>query len=63
MFSKEEFDAFFSDLSKLYAESVQHYTDLLNELEDKLMKSKLLAMAGDDMDAFDFLQSIGERKN
>ncbi len=60
MFSKEDYRNYIQELQNFYRENLLVYTDLLNELDDKALRSSLLPIAEEDMEAFDFLEALRE---
>ncbi len=61
MFSKEDYRNYLQELQNFYRENLLVYTDLLNELDDKALRSSLLPIAEEDMEAFDFLETLREK--
>ena len=58
MFSKEDYRNYFSEMESIFKESLIIYTDLVNELSDQAARNKLLTLAEENMDAFNFVQKI-----
>lgn len=54
MFTKEDYLIYFDQLADIYKNSINIYTDLLNGLQDKAIRNKLLAVASENMEAFRF---------
>ena len=55
MFTKDDYVNYFNELEDVLRESLVIYTDLLNELKDQAMHSKLFMLAAEDMEAFNFI--------
>lgn len=60
MFTKEDYLTYFDQLADIYRDSINTYTDLLNNVQDKAIKNKLLMAASENMEAFRFIKQ--ERK-
>jgi hypothetical protein len=60
MFTKEDYLNYFDQLADIYRDSISIYTDLLNDLQDKAIRNKLLMAASENMEAFRFIRE--ERK-
>ncbi|MCF7873332.1 MAG: hypothetical protein K9L84_04345 [Candidatus Omnitrophica bacterium] len=56
MFTKEDYLTYFDQLADIYKDSINLYTDLLNGLQDKAIRNKLLAVASENMEAFRFIK-------
>jgi len=52
MFTKDDYLAYFDELHNILKKELVIYTDLLNELSDQSMTSKLHSLAIEDMDMF-----------
>ncbi len=61
MFSKEDYRDYLQELQNFYRENLLVYTDLLNELDDQALRSSLLPIAEEDMEAFDFIEALREK--
>ncbi|MCF7874920.1 MAG: hypothetical protein K9L87_05455 [Candidatus Omnitrophica bacterium] len=56
MFTKEDYLNYFDQLADIYRDSISIYTDLLNDLQDKAIRNKLLMAASENMEAFRFIR-------
>ena len=56
MFTKEDYVNYLDELEGLLQQALVIYTDLLNELRDEAIRSKLYAITTDTMDAFVFIK-------
>jgi hypothetical protein len=55
MFSKQDYANYFGDLELIFKKTLEIYTDLINEISDQSIRNKLLMLAEENMDAFNFL--------
>ncbi|MFA5270816.1 MAG: hypothetical protein WC412_00550 [Candidatus Omnitrophota bacterium] len=55
MFTKEDYTNYFNELEDIFRKTLVIYTDLLNDLSDQAIRSKLFMLATEDTDAFDFV--------
>ncbi|MDD4183406.1 MAG: hypothetical protein PHT53_06270 [Candidatus Omnitrophica bacterium] len=55
MFTKEDYTNYFNELEETFKKSLVIYTDLLNDLSDAAIRSKLFMLASEDNDAFNFV--------
>ncbi|MCF7871185.1 MAG: hypothetical protein K9L95_04275 [Candidatus Omnitrophica bacterium] len=60
MFTKEDYLTYFDQLADIYRDSINTYTDLLNNVQDKVIRNKLLMAVSENMEAFRFIRE--ERK-
>jgi len=56
MFTEKDYAAYFDEISEIYKRTLVIYTDILNEIDSKAVKSKLQVLAGDNMEAFRFVR-------
>ena len=61
MFTKEDYLAYFNELEMILKKGVVIYTDLLNELSDQSMISKLHSLATEEMDMFKSVLEIKKK--
>jgi len=61
MFTKEDYLAYFNELETIYKETIVIYTDLINELDNHSVRSKLSAMANDNMASYRFITKEKEK--
>jgi hypothetical protein len=61
MFTKDDYAEYFSQIEDMLKRSVSIYTDLLNELKDNAIKSKLDPLATESMDSFRFIKEQKEK--
>jgi hypothetical protein len=61
MFTKDDYLGYFSQIEDMLKQSISIYTDLLNELNDSAIKSKLDPLATDSMDSFRFIRQQKEK--
>jgi len=55
MFTKEDYTNYFNELEEIFKKTLVIYTDLLNDLSDVAIRSKLFMLASEDNDAFNFI--------
>jgi formiminotetrahydrofolate cyclodeaminase len=55
MFTKEDYANYFNELEEIFRKSLVIYTDLLNDISDAAIRSKLFMLASEDNDAFNFI--------
>jgi len=55
MFTKEDYTNYFNELEEIFKKTLVIYTDLLNDLSDAAIRSKLFMLAAEDNDAFNFI--------
>ncbi len=56
MFTENDYIEYFDEIESLLKSSITIYTDLLNELNDAAIKSKLEPLATESMDFFRFIK-------
>ena len=61
MFTEEDYKTYFKELEDVFRKSIVIYTDLLNELSDRSITSKLRVLAAENMQAFKFIQKEKDR--
>ena len=61
MFTKDDYIGYFSQIEDMLKKSISIYTDLLNELNDNAIKSKIDPLASESMDSFRFIKEQKER--
>jgi hypothetical protein len=61
MFTKDDYTGYFSQIEDMLKKSISIYTDLLNELNDNAMKSKIDPLASESMDSFRFIKKQKEK--
>jgi hypothetical protein len=61
MFTKDDYLGYFSQIEDMLKQSISIYTDLLNELNDNAIKSKLDPLATESMDSFRFIRQQKEK--
>jgi len=61
MFSKDDYLAYFDQLEGIFKRSLVTYTDLLNELDNKSIRSKLLAITSESMEEFKTIVKIKKK--
>ena len=61
MFTKEDYAEYFGEIEGLLRDCVVIYTDLLNELNDNALKSKLEPLATESMDFFRYIKEQREK--
>lgn len=63
MFTKEDYLTYFDQLADIYRDSINIYTDLLNGIQDKAIRNKLLSAASENMEAFRFIKKEKNKFN
>ncbi|NQT05942.1 MAG: hypothetical protein HQ575_00200 [Candidatus Omnitrophica bacterium] len=61
MFTKEEYVEYFRELEDIIKKTLTIYTDMLNSLEDQIVRSSLEVLATENMDAYRFMKQEKER--
>jgi hypothetical protein len=61
MFTKDDYAGYFSQIEDMLKQSISIYTDLLNELNDNAIKSKISPLASESMDSFRFIKEHKEK--
>jgi hypothetical protein len=61
MFTKDDYLGYFSQIEDMLKQSISIYTDLLNELNDNAIKSKIDPLASESMDSFRFIKEQKEK--
>lgn len=61
MFTDSDYAEYFAEIEKMLKELITVYTDLLNQLSDSSIKSKLSPLAEECMEAFRFAKE--QRQN
>jgi hypothetical protein len=61
MFTKADYANYFKEMEDIIKGTLVIYTDLLNELEDRSMHSKLYAIMSETADAFKFIKQEKEK--
>ena len=61
MFTSQDYKNYFTELEDIYKKTINAYTDLLNELGNYSIESKLSSMATENMDAFRFMREQKEK--
>jgi hypothetical protein len=57
MFSKKDYQSYFQDLESILSKQIVLLTDILNEVSDKSVHSKLYAISLDDSGIFDDIRA------
>ncbi len=55
MFTKDDYINYFNEIEGIFKNNLEIYTDLLNELSDQAIRSKLFMLAEEDIDTFTFI--------
>ncbi len=63
MFTDEDYKNYFNVLEDIFKKSLTIYTDLLNELSDQALRSKLYAVTSENMEAFQSIKTHREKFN
>lgn len=61
MFTKSDYVNYFNELEDIIKETLVIYTDLVNDLEDRSIHSKLYAIMSENAEAFRFVRAQKER--
>jgi len=61
MFTKDDYKEYFGQIEDMLKSAISIYTDLLNELSDNAIKSKIDPLAVESMDSFRFIKEQKER--
>jgi len=61
MFTNEDYAEYFGETENLLKESIVIYTDLLNELNNNAIKSKLEPLASECMESFRYIRQQKEK--
>jgi hypothetical protein len=61
MFTNSDYAEYFGEIESLMKDCVIIYTDLLNELNDNALKSKIEPMALESMENFRFIKTRKEK--
>ncbi|MFA6636687.1 MAG: hypothetical protein WCV56_06260 [Candidatus Omnitrophota bacterium] len=61
MFTNSDYAEYFGETEDLMKDCVIIYTDLLNELNDNALKSKIEPMASESMENFRFIKTRKEK--
>jgi len=61
MFTEKDFNDYFSGIEHLITGNLVSCTDLLNELTDQAIKSKLSMIMQEDMDDYRFVKDVKQR--
>jgi predicted O-methyltransferase YrrM len=56
MFTKEDYLNYFDELLDLLQQTLVIYTDVLNDIKDEAIRSKLSAVTSETMEAFRFIK-------
>ena len=58
MFTKEDYLNYFDELLESFQKSLVIYTDILNELRDEAIRSKLYVITSEAMEGFKFIKEL-----
>lgn len=61
MFTNQDYIGYFEEIEETLKKTLVIYTDLLNDLDNKAMHSKLYAIATENMDTFQLIKSLKEK--
>ncbi len=61
VFTKEDYQNYFTELEEIFSKNVIAYTDMINILNNQSIKSKLLPLATEDMNAYKFIKQEKEK--
>lgn len=61
MFTKEDYQKYFTEIEHILSSQIVVYTDLINTTTNHSIKSKLLPLATEDMAAYKFIKQEKER--
>ncbi len=56
MFSKEDYHSYFEEAEKVLRDTIELYTDLLNDLSTKAIHNKIHSLAAENMEAFKIIR-------
>jgi hypothetical protein len=57
MFTKDDYIAYFEELERQLKDVLTIYTDLLNEIDDKSIRNKLMPLSTESMEVFKYVKS------
>lgn len=61
MFTNKDYINYLEEFEGILKKALVIYTDLLNDLDNKAIHSKLYAIATENMDAFQLIKSLKEK--
>lgn len=61
MFLKEDYVGYFEELERSYGRLVTLYCEVMNNVGDRAVNSRLLAMTKNNMNAFRYVKQIKEK--
>lgn len=61
MFTNEDYKNYFNELENISKEALIIYTDVLNEISDSSIRSKLYPIMSDEMEALKILKKYKEK--
>jgi len=61
MFTNEDYKSYFSELENISKKALIVYTDLLNEISDSTIRSKLYPIMSEELEAFRILKEYKEK--
>ena len=56
MFTDDDYRGYFNELERNFKNTLTIYTDLLNDLDDRSIRSKFLPILSESMEAFKFMK-------
>jgi len=61
MFTKEDYITYFDELENVSKKILVIYTDLMNEVADQSLRSKLYALTSESMEGFKFIKEAKDK--
>jgi len=61
MFTNEDYKSYFGELENISKKALIVYTDLLNEISDSSIRSKLYPIMSEELEAFKVLKEYKEK--
>jgi len=61
MFTNEDYKSYFGELENISKKALIVYTDLLNEISDSSIRSKLYPIMSEELEAFRILKEYKEK--
>jgi len=58
MFTNDDYINYFNEIEDIFKNTIVIYTDLVNEISDQAIRNRLLVLASENMDIFNFITEI-----
>jgi len=62
MFTKDDYISYFEELETQLKETLVIYTDLLNEINDRSIRNKIMPISSENMQMYRYIKSLKDKQ-